>query len=145
MLEVRVKKGRGCNAPMHFCTYAYLHLCIFASLHFACLHYCNSAFLHPCNVSESSEREKRERYIVIYEKSGTSSYTKWAVHRQEQYIIIYETSYTKGAVHRQERYIIIYEKSGTSYTKEAVHHHIQKLEMSQKKSQGCDAPMHFCT
>ena len=90
MLEVRVKKGRGCNAPMHFCTYAFLHLCIFASLHFACLHYCNSAFLHPCNVSESSEREERERYIIIYEKSGTSSYTKGAVHRQERYIIIYE-------------------------------------------------------
>ena len=114
---------------MHFCTYAFLHLCIFASLHFACLHYCNFAFLHPCNVSESSEREDtkelRERYIIIYERSGTSSYTKGVVHhhiQKERYIIIYEksgtSSYTKGAVHRQERYILIYE---TSYTKGVVH------------------------
>ena len=81
MLEIRVKKKvedamHLCIfAPRHFYTYAF-----FASLHFACLHYCNSAFLHPCNVSESKEgedtKELHEQYIIIYERSGTSSYTK---------------------------------------------------------------------
>ena len=110
MLEVRVKKGGGCNAPMHFCTYAFLHLCIFASLHVACLHYCNSAFCIPV-MYQNQVKEKS--------MSGTSSYTKRAVHRHirnERYIARSGTSsYTKRVVHhhiQKERYIIIYKRVG---------------------------------
>ena len=118
MLEVRVKKGRGCNAPMHFCTYALLHSCIFASLHVACLHYCNSAFCIPV-MYQNQVKEKS--------MSGTSSYTKRAVHRHirnERYIARSGTSsYTKHHI-RKERYIV--RSSTSSYMKRAVHHHIRK-------------------
>ena len=150
MLEVRVKKkGRGCNAPMHFCTYAFLHLCIFASLHFACLHYCNSAFcilvmyqnqVKEKSMSGTSSYIQKERYIVMYEMSGTSL---GEVHYHIRRNIIYERSGTSsGAVHhhmRKEWYIIIYKRSGISSNTKV------RDRSQQKKSQGCDAPMHFCT
>ena len=105
------------------CTYAFLHLCIFTLMHICIFAFCMSALLqfcilHSCNVSESSERKEHERYIIIYKKSSTSSYTKWAVHRQEG-----TSSYTKHHI-RKERYIG--RSSTSSYMKRVVHHHIRK-------------------
>ena len=115
-------------APMHIYTYAFLHLCI--------LHVCIIAILHFC-ILVMYHNHVKEKSV-----SGTSSYTKRAVHhhiRNEWYIVSSGTLlYTRHHI-RKERYFArsgtsSYTKSGTSsYTKGAVHHHIQKLEIGVKK------------
>ena len=100
-------------APMHFYTYAFLHLCI--------LHVCIIAILHFCILVMYQNQVKGKSV------SGTSSYTKRAVHhhiRKERYIVRSGTSsYTKHHI-RKERYIVRSDTS--SYTKRVVHHHIRK-------------------
>ena len=94
-----------------------MHLCIFAPMHiFTLMHFCILAFaiLHFCILVMYQNQVKGKSV------SGTSSYTKRAIHhhiRKERYIVRSGTSsYTKHHI-RKERYIV---RSGTSY------HHIRK-------------------